>query len=404
MKTKDLFKEFRNEAKRIEKDLISLRRHIHRHPEPRWEEWKTSALVAERMKALGLETKTHVPDTAVIALLRGAPSIPRCVALRADLDALAIADGKKVDYASCVPNVAHACGHDVHVTVVVGVATVLAKFRDQLPGAVKFIFQPSEEIPVEDRDGAREVIQAGGLENPHVDAIFGLHCWPELRAGQVGINVGPTMACATGFTITVRGEKAHAGTPHFGRDALLAMSQTIVSIHHLISRRVLAADTVAINIGTISGGKSRSIVADCVAVEGTMRTFDVELRERLKQEMRQMVVGISQAYGTRGEIQFSPDMPPVINDERLAAITENAARAILGQAGVVTLRGGAMTSENFALYIQDRPGFYLKLGVANPETGRACSLHHELFDVDERAIEVGVSVLSAALYEYLASQ
>ena len=400
METKEIFKKFQAEAKQIEGELISLRRYIHRHPEPRWEEWNTSKLVAERMKALGLEVKTGVPDTAVIANLRG-KSAGRCVALRTDLDALTIADGKKVDYASSVPNVSHACGHDVHITVVTGVAMVLSKFRDRLPGTVKFIFQPSEEIPVEDRDGAREVILAGGLENPHVDAIFGLHTWPELRAGQVGVNAGPAMACATGFNITMRGEKAHAGTPQFGRDALLAMCQAIIAVHHLISRRVAAADSAAINIGTISGGQSRSIVADEVTVAGTMRTIDVPLRERLKDEMRQMVAGISQAYGARGEVSFAPDMPPVINDERLTQIVNSAARAILGDANVIPLKIGAMTAENFALYIQDRPGFYLKLGVANAETGKAYPLHHELFDVDERAIVTGVSVMCAALYQYL---
>jgi len=400
MEPKELFKAFQVEARRIEKELISLRRQIHRHPEPRWEEWTTSKIVAERMRALGLEVKTGVPDTAVIANLRG-KSPGRCVALRTDLDALAIADGKKVEYASTVPNVSHACGHDVHIAVVTGVAMVLSKFRDHLPGTVKFIFQPSEEIPLEDRDGAREVIQAGGLENPHVDAIFGLHSWPELRAGQVGVNPGPAMACATGFNITLRGEKAHAGTPQFGRDALLAMCQAIISVHHLISRRVAAADCAAINIGTISGGQSRSIVADEVTVGGTMRTIDVSVRERLKEEMRQMVAGVAQAYGAKGEVTFSPDMPPVINDERLTRIVDSVARAILGDNNVVPLKIGAMTAENFALYIQDRPGFYLKLGIANAETGKAYPLHHELFDVDERAIQTGVSVLCAALYQYL---
>lgn len=396
----ELFKLFQVEAQRIENELIAMRRHFHRHPEPRWMEWKTSALVAEKLRTLGLEVKTGVPDTAVIANLYGTRK-NRCVALRADLDALQIADGKKVEYASTVPGVSHTCGHDVHVTVVTGVAMVLAKFRDMLPGIVKFIFQPSEEIPVEDRDGAREVIQAGGLENPHVDAIFGLHCWPELRAGQVGINAGPAMACATGFNITMRGTKAHAGTPQFGRDAITAMCQTIVSIHHLISRRVAAADAVAINIGTIAGGESRSIIADSVTVMGTMRTLDVGLRERLKQEMREMVEGISRAYGTRGEIEFAPDMPPVINDENLTRMVDKVARALLGDQAVVHLKIGAMTAENFALYIQDRPGFYLKLGVANTETGHAYPLHHQLFDVDERCIVTGVSVLCAALYQYL---
>jgi amidohydrolase len=359
------------------------------------------------MKRLGLEVKTGVPDTAVIALLRGggprAGAATRCVALRTDLDALAIADGKKVEYASRVPNTAHACGHDAHIAVVTGVATVLSRFRDQLPGTVKFIFQPSEEIPLAGRDGAREVIRAGGLKNPEVDAIFGLHCWPELRAGQVGVNAGPSMACATGFTITMKGQKAHAGAPQFGRDALLAVCQAIVSVHHLISRRVAAADHVAINIGTLHGGASRSIVADSLTAEGTLRTIDVPLRERLKKEIRQMVAGVSRAYGTVGEVSFDTDMPPVINDEGLTRIVERTACAVLGRSSVIPLRIGAMTAENFALYIQDRPGFYLKLGIANAETGKAYPLHHELFDVDERAIEVGVSVLSAALYEYLTS-
>jgi len=387
----------------IEGYLIGLRRNFHRYPELGFEEKRTGAIIAEKLCAIGAEVKSGLAETGLIALIRGRGK-GRCVALRADMDGIAIQDMKKVEYASCVKNVMHACGHDAHMAIAVGVGIVLNDLRDEFDGVVKLIFQPSEEIGLHGVSGAAEMIKDGALKKPDVDAIFGMHCWPELRAGTVGINYGAAMAAADSLTLEVYGETAHAGAHHLGRDGILAVSEMIVALHHVVSRNTDPAEPVVIHIGQIEGGRSRAILADHVHAYGTLRTVNEATRRRIRKRINEVVSGIARAYGVKAEAVWTGSCPPVINDERLTKLAEEVARKVIGARRVVRLDSCPMTSEDFALFAQEVPGCYLKIGIADSRTGKSLPLHHNRFDIDEKAISTGVRVLSAALYEYLAHE
>lgn len=390
----------RSIARGMKNDLVKLRRDLHQHPEVRFTEKRTASLVAKRMKRLGLAVRTGVGETGVVAVLKGARG-GRCVALRADMDAINVQDQKKVAYRSSVPNVMHACGHDAHVTVVCGVAKALADLRGALKGTVVFLFQPSEEIGLHGRSGAEAMIKDGALKNPSPDAVFGLHCWPQFRAGTVGVAEGPAMAGADSLTFHVFGEGSHAGTPHLGCDAILAMSQCIVALHHIIPRNMPPSENVTLHVGMIEGGVSRAILADHVKALGTLRTISERTRHTMKRRIGEVIDDICGAYGAGSEIEWSLAMPPVINNKALTEVVRRAAHEIIGKENTIEVEACPMTAEDFTLFIQDRPGFYLKLGTANAETGKSYPLHHNCFDVDERALTTGVEVLSLAILRRL---
>jgi len=398
----ETLRKIREKTDEIEEELIRIRRDIHAHPEVRFEERRTGAIVTERLYSAGVHPKTGLAETGLTALIEGkAPAKGKCVGLRADMDAINIQDKKRVEYVSRVEHVAHACGHDVHTVVALGVGIVLASMREHLNGSAKLIFQPSEEIGLHGKSGAREMINDGALENPPLDGIFALHCWPELRAGTVGIGAGPAMAAADSMTLKVQGEGAHAGTPHRGRDAILAACETIAAVHHVIPRNVSPQETAAINFGTIQGGESRAILADQVEALGTLRTTNEETRTFLKKRIEDVAAGMARAYDVKITLDWTLGMPPVINDAGLAELTADVARQVLGPDSVVPMTSCPMTAEDFALFAERVPALYLKLGVADRETGKCFPLHHHEFDVDESAIAVGVKLLSAAMCEFL---
>lgn len=378
-------------------DLIALRRDLHAHPELRFAERRTAALVAERLRRVGWQVTEGVARTGVLALLSGSDPGP-CIAVRADLDALPIGDEKSVPYASTVPGVCHACGHDVHTTVVVGLGERLAR-RSDWPGTVRLIFQPAEEIPFGERSGGAAMLEAGALADPAVDVVLGLHCWPDLPAGMVGVDDVIAMAAKDAFGIRVLGTSAHAATPSRGVDAILVAAQLVTSLHHLVSRRTDAHERAALNVGTIAGGRSQSVLADRVELTGTLRTVDEEVRQRLKAALGQVTTGIAAAAGALVEIELANEMPAVRNDGRLVARAHRVLAAHLGKEAVRRLAEPPMTTDDFALYAERVPGLYLKLGVRGPD--RVRPLHHPLFDVDERAIGVGVDAMEALVRNLL---
>jgi amidohydrolase len=275
--------------------LIDWRRHLHRFPELRFEELQTSRYVADLLSAVGLRP-VSAAQTGLVALLEGSKSGPT-VALRADMDALPISDQKDVIYKSSIPGVCHACGHDVHMTVALGVAYVLSELRDQIHGRVKFIFQPAEEVPSGEQSGAKAMIEGGVLNNPDVNAIFGMHCWPELSAGKFGIQQGCTMAAADSIAISVVGQTAHAGNPQKGRDSILAAAQIIQSLHLVSVREVSPHEAHTFSIGTIRGGQSQSIVCDKVEMTGTLRTTSRQVRDYLVGRLSDAVRDTAETIG-----------------------------------------------------------------------------------------------------------
>ena len=341
--------------------------------------------------------RPRVAGTGLLADLQGELPGPT-IALRADMDALPIRDAKDVPYASRRDGVMHACGHDAHMTIAYGVLRALEPLRAILPGTLRVVFQPGEEVPAGEKSGAAEVIKAGALESPEVDAIFGLHVWPELPAGTVGLQPGVTMAAADSFIAEVRGESSHAGEPHKGKDAIFAAGSLVIQLKALLGREIPPGEPAAINVGTIHGGASQSVVADLVELSGTLRSLGGDRRERLLRRMERVSDGISSETGCSVRLNVSDSFPPVVNDPELYERALEVLPETLGSDRVRVLTDVPMTADDFAHYLEAVPALYVKLGCA-PAEGSVYPLHHRCFDIDEQVIWTGVEAISSILLD-----
>ncbi len=388
-------------AEAIRPRLVEQRRDFHMHPELSNREERTGRVVAERLKALGLdEVKTGVARHGVVALLKGAKPGP-VVAVRADMDALPINETIDVPYKSKTPGVKHACGHDVHTTVALGVAEVLSKMRGEISGSVKFIFQPAEEGPPPGEEGGAELmIKEGALENPRPSAIFGLHTEPNVQAGQIGYHSGPAMASSDTFNIVVRGRGAHGAQPQNGIDAVVVAAQCVLALQNIRSRRIDPLEPLVITVGTINGGQRFNVIAPEVKMTGTMRTLNEQVRERSIALMRETLQNVTAAYGATFELNFEGSNPVTYNEPALVEETLPTMRRVLGQAYVVPLKP-FMPAEDFSRYQKIVPGFYYFLGVGNRARGITAGWHTPEYDVDEESLVVGVKVMSNVLLDYL---
>lgn len=377
--------------------LVDLRHDLHRHPELRFAEHRTAGILAERLAALGARVRTGVGGTGVVGLLDGDEPGPLLL-LRADMDALPVADRTTTDHTSENPGVSHACGHDAHMAVVLGVAERLVA-AGMARGRVLLAFQPAEERPFGQPSGAQAMLDAGLLDDGEPTAVLGLHCWPDLPAGEVGIDERIAMGAKDAFSIELRGRAAHAATPSRGRDAILGLGALITALHTGVGRSLDATDRAAFNIGTVSAGRSQSVVAEDAVLTGTVRTVDPEVRSRLRGVIERVTEGVAAAHGLTGDLRWADEMPPVLNDPRLVRRAIMAAEA--ADVGIRLLSDPPMTADDFALLAAGRPALYLKLGVAAPGADAWPPLHSGLFDVDDRCIEVGVRVLSGLVADLL---
>jgi len=388
--------DLREQARKLRQELVQFRRDLHRHPELGMQEVRTSRKVREALQGLGLEIRHPVANTGVVALLRGRSPSP-VVALRADMDALPIQDRKEVPYASQVPGVMHACGHDGHTTILVGVARILAGMRDRLPGSVKFIFQPAEEGP----GGALPMIEEGALRDPDVDWIVGLHLSPELPVGKVAVRYGVAGAAADAFRLVVTGAGGHGAAPHRAVDAIAVSAQCIAALQTLVSREVNPTDPVVITVGTIHGGYRHNVIADRVVMEGTIRTLDRSVRDGIPERMRRLLGGVAEAMRARIELEVERGYPPLVNDERVAAAVQRSAEKVLGPDKVEVLDRPTMGAEDFAYFLERVPGCFFRLGGGNEEKGIIHPGHHPEYDFDEEALVVGVAVMSQVVLDLL---
>ena len=382
--------------------LVETRRDIHRHPELGNRETRTGQLVAERLRALGLEVRYPVAKTGVVGILRGGRP-GAVVGLRADLDALPIQEKRDSEYKSTVPSVMHACGHDAHTTVGLGVAETLAGLRQRLPGTVVFFFQPAEEgAPEGEEGGAGLMIAEGQLRDPKVEAMYGLHVDPLLDAGQLGWNVGPIFASSDTFTIEVTGKRVHGAYPHLGLDPIPVAAQIVNAIQGLVAREFDARSPKVVTIGRIQGGERFNIVAASVSLDGTMRTLDAALRADLKQKLERLVTNVAEAAGQRATLRFHGDgNPPTLNDGPLARAAVPSFERVYGRANVLEVQP-QMGAEDFALFAQAVPALYVKLGVRNTARGITAMVHTEDFDLDESMLPLAVRGLATALWDELA--
>lgn len=380
--------------------LITQRRDFHMHPELSNREERTSRVVAERLRGLGLEVRTGVARHGVVALLKGGKPGP-VVAVRADMDALPIQETNEVPYKSRNAGVKHACGHDVHMTVGLGVAEVLSRMRNQIAGTVKFLFQPAEEgPPAGEEGGALLMIKEGALENPRPKAIFGLHVMPNIEVGQIGFNSGAAMASSDRFEITIRGKKTHGAYPHEGTDAVVVASECVLALQTIRSRRINVMEPLVISVGIIQGGNRFNIIADEVKLEGTVRTLSEEVRKQIKELMRETVAGITAAYGAKFEMEFFEGTAVTYNDPKLVEETLPTIRRIVGTSNAFTPKP-QMGAEDFSYFQRVVPGFFYLLGVGNKAKGITAFVHTPDFDVDEESLVIGVKVMSSVVLDYL---
>jgi amidohydrolase len=378
--------EILKQANSIKEEIISWRRHIHMYPELSGEEYNTAHFIIERLKEFGIEEiYTNVTDTpSVVAYIRGEKEGPT-VGLRADIDALPIDEVRDVPYKSRIEGVMHACGHDAHTAMLLGAAKLIQKNRALLRGSVKLIFQSCEEYPP--CSGARQLVEAGVCDD--LDVIFGMHVYPEIESGKIGYRIGPMTAAADFFKVRLIGKSAHASKPHLGIDPVLMAAQAINSIHHIVSRKVNPLLPVVVTIGKIQGGYAANQIPDSVEFEGTVRTLDEEVRDKVARWIEKAVWGISLTYGGRFEYQYQKGYPPVINDKEAALFGAYIAKELLGKNGVVEIEEPSMGGEDFAYYLKKVKGAYFRLGTRNEKKGTIYPLHSSLFDIDEDILPIG---------------
>ena len=388
-------------AEALREKLIAQRRDFHMHPELSNREERTARVVAERLKALGLtDIKTGVARHGVTALLVGGRPGP-VVAVRADMDALPIQETLDVPYKSLTAGVKHACGHDVHTTVALGVAEVLSGMKSEIPGTIKFIFQPAEEGPPSGEEGgARLMVKEGVMQNPAPTAIFGLHTLPSIEVGQIASISGAAMASSDKLYITIRGKSSHGAQPHNGIDSIVVAAECITALQHIRSRRIDPQEPLVISIGMIQGGTRNNIIAGEVKMEGTMRTLNEEVRTRAQSLMRETLQNVTAAYGATFELKFEENAAVTYNEPALVEATLPTIKRVVGEANVVSIRP-FMPAEDFAYFQKVVPGFYYFLGVGNRQRGITAGWHTPEFDVDEESLVVGVKVMSNVLVDYL---
>ena len=378
-------------------ELIALRRHLHAHPELSGNEHQTAALVAGELRGLGWRVREGVGRTGVLAELgpeRDAAGVPApLVALRVDMDALPVEERSGLPFASRHQGVMHACGHDIHTTVGLGVARLLAPLADRLSARVRLLFQPAEETA----QGAAWMLADGAMDG--VDALFGVHVFPSLPVGTIGVRSGSLTAAAGELEVEVLGEGGHGARPHQSTDAIWIAARVVSGLQEAISRRLDALNPVVVSFGRIEGGQAFNVIADHVRLLGTVRCLDLELHAELPGWIEDTVHALCKGHGGAARVRYRCISPPVHNDPALTELVADAATELLGRGQVRWLEQPSLGAEDFAELQRDTPGTMFRLGVAGPQ---GCPpLHNSGFNPDEGCLAVGVEVLAASLLRWM---
>lgn len=388
-------------------EITRIRHHIHQNPELSNRETETARLVAEHLRGLGLEVRTGIARTGVVGILRGERPGP-VVAVRADMDALPVTEATGLPFASTrrttyggqEVGVMHACGHDIHVAVGLGVASVLADMRSRVAGTVVFIFQPAEEGPPPgEAGGAPLMLEEGVFEDPRPEAIFALHTLPSLEVGELGYTPGPAMAAADTWRAVIRGRQAHGAQPQESIDPVVMAAQAVMALQTIRSRNLSALDDGLVTVGIIRGGERHNIIPGEVRLEGTVRTFEPAVQDLVERRMGEILDGITRAGGGSYELDYQRGLPVTVND---LALTERMAPTLARVAGRENVHVLPPTTgaEDFAFFAQEVPGFYFRLGTTRPGT-ESGGLHTPTFTADDSAIPVGIRAMTAVVLDYL---
>jgi amidohydrolase len=388
---------YQAKAQAMQEQLVAWRRDLHMHPELGFEEVRTAGLVTEHLERLGYEVFTGIARTGVVGVLRGGRPGPT-VMLRFDMDALPMQEANTVEYVSQTPGVMHACGHDGHVAIGMGVAVLLQQRREELPGVVKLVFQPGEE----GMNGAEVMVQEGALDEcgPRPDAAFGLHVWSESPLGQAGTTVGPMMAAADRWALTIKGRGGHGAQPHQTADPLVAAAHIVSALQTIVSRNVDPQKTAVVTVGTVHGGTAFNIIPAEVELSGTVRTFEEQVHQVVLQRMEALCKGVGAALDVTVDLKVDLLTPAVVNDAEATKLLREVAGDVLGQENVRDdLR--TMGSEDMAYFLNEVPGSFIFLGSGNAERGLDYPHHNPRFDIDEAVLPLGVAILAETATRFL---
>lgn len=388
-----MLEQIKDLATKLAPRLIEIRRHFHSHPELSGQEYQTAAYIAGVLSSCGLHVQEGVGKTGTIGELTGSGKDDRILAIRTDMDALPITERTGLEYASQKSGVMHACGHDLHSTLGLGTAMILSQLDEQLPGTVRFLFQPAEEIA----QGAGWMVKDGAMAN--VSGILGVHVFPSIQAGKIGIRHGALTAAADDLEIVIIGESGHGARPHEAIDAIWIAAQVITTLQQAISRTHNPLRPVVLTVGQISGGRAPNVIADRVQLVGTVRSLDPETHAQLPDWIENIVANVCQTYGAKYQVNYRRCVPSVLNDPTLTQLVQTATEEAWGNSSVEILPEPSLGAEDFSVYLEHAPGMMFRLGVGHQERSNH-PLHHPQFDIDESAILTGVVTLAYAAYKY----
>ncbi|HIE57471.1 MAG TPA: amidohydrolase [Anaerolineales bacterium] len=372
-----------------------LRRDFHMHPELGFQEVRTAGIVANELRDLGLEVHTGIAETGVVALVKGQHPGP-VLLVRFDMDALPVQEETGAEYASQTPGIMHACGHDGHTAIGLTVARILNAHRNQIHGTVKLVFQPAEE----GIGGAKRMVEEGVLENPRPDSTLALHLWNVKPLGWLGITPGPLMAASETFSITITGKGGHGASPHKTADPLYAAAQIVTALQSIVSRNVPPLETAVVSVTSIHSGTTFNVIPQTAELQGTIRTFNPEIRKKVLSRFREIATGVADALNCTAEVQTEDITPAVINDPEITHRVQQVAQQLFPDAKIDT-DARTMGSEDMAFMMEDIPGCYFFIGSANSARGLDAAHHHPRFDFDESALTTGAALMSAVVLDLL---
>lgn len=382
------------EANALHDRLVAWRRDIHMHPEPGLQEWRTAALVAAELEKLGYQVQTGIAQTGVVALMAG-PRPGPVVLLRFDMDCLELQEANDVPYRSRNEGLMHACGHDGHVAIGLGVATLLSRRRHELSGTVKLMFQPGEER----LNGADLMISGGALEEPRPDVALAAHLWNDEPVGRIGVTAGPIMAAAASWECHIRGRGGHGAMPHQTADPIVAAAQVILAWQTIVSRNVSPLEAAVVSVGSIHSGDAYNIIPGEVTLRGTIRGFDAEVLTAVRGRFEEIAAQASAALGCTAEVDYKPLTPALYNDPEVTAMVRRVAAGLVGGDNLSKVQ--VMGSEDMSFVNAQIPGCFVFVGSRNEEAGLVHPHHSPHFDFDESALPLAVALLGAAALEYL---
>jgi len=386
--------DFQQEAAQVYDEVVVLRRDFHQHPELGFEEVRTSRIVAEHLTALGLEVQRGIAETGVVGLMEGSKDGPT-VLLRFDMDALPIQEESDIEYCSTNPGVMHACGHDGHTAMGLGIARILAKYQEKMAGRIKFVFQPAEE----GLGGAFAMIAERVLEAPRPDVALAMHLWTPEELGNVRVVDGPCMASSSVFTLTVEGRGGHGAAPHLAVDPILAAAHIVAALQSIVSRNVNPQDSVVVSIGQFSAGTTFNVIPERAILKGTVRSYDNDLHRMIYRRILEMATSMAEAFRCKATMETIAIVQAVVNAPEPTDVVRQAVTKLLGADRIVEHR--TMASEDMGFILDEIPGCYFFIGARNEALGYTYPHHHPRFNFDERAMLHGMAVMAEAAASYV---